>query len=79
MDNDEQDRPTQSAPRLGGPVRRIYTEDAEWVVRQWSSVYDRRRPDLVFESDRAVRRVRDYPANWMELSDEELLAVSLGR
>ena len=39
--------------------------------------FDRRSGNsLIFASDFAVRRVRNYPANWMELSDEELLALS---
>lgn len=39
--------------------------------------YDRRRgPSLVFFSEGAVRRVRDYPADWIELSDEDLIALS---
>jgi hypothetical protein len=31
---------------------------------------------LVFASDDAVRRVRRYPPNWSELSEDELLALS---
>jgi hypothetical protein len=31
---------------------------------------------LVFASDYAVRRVRRYPPNWLELSDDELLSLS---
>jgi hypothetical protein len=39
--------------------------------------YDRRRGlSLIFASDAAVRRVREYPANWATLSDDELLALS---
>jgi hypothetical protein len=39
--------------------------------------YDRRRGlSLIFASDAAVRRVREYPANWFALSDEELSALS---
>src|SRR6478672_2954811 len=35
--------------------------------------YDRRRGlSLIFASDSAVRRVREYPTNWFSLSDEEL-------
>jgi hypothetical protein len=41
--------------------------------------YDRRRGvSLIFASDFAVRRVRDFPADWHALSDEELLALSWG-
>ena len=41
--------------------------------------YDRRRgPSLIFASDFAVRRVRDFPADWHTLSDVDLLALSWG-
>jgi hypothetical protein len=33
-------------------------------------------PSLVFESDAAIRRVRDFPADWRALSDAELEALS---
>lgn len=46
-------------------------------VRHWS--YDRRASSsLVFTGDDAMRRVRNYPANWIELSDDELIALSFG-
>jgi hypothetical protein len=39
--------------------------------------YDRRSTtSLVFESDNFIRRVRDFPADWRKLSDDELLALS---
>jgi len=31
---------------------------------------------LIFESDAAVRRVRDFPAEWRTLTDAELEALS---
>jgi hypothetical protein len=41
--------------------------------------YDRRRgASLIFASDFAVRRVRNFPADWHTLSDDELLALSWG-
>lgn len=41
--------------------------------------YDRRRGlSLIFASDAAVRRVRDFPPDWHSLDDEELLALSWG-
>lgn len=36
-------------------------------------------PALIFESDHVARRVRDYPTNWRELSDEQLYALSWSR
>lgn len=34
---------------------------------------------LLFASDYSVRRVRNYPAGWFELSSGDLVTVSLGR
>jgi hypothetical protein len=36
-------------------------------------------PALVFEYDKVARRVRDYPANWREMTDQELSALSRSR
>ena len=39
--------------------------------------YDRRSgASLIFASETAVRRVRDFPANWRTLSDEQLAELS---
>ena len=47
------------------------------VFEQAISAYDRRRgASLIFSSDAAVRRVRDYPADWHALSDAELSTLS---
>lgn len=52
-----------------------------WTVQeiaQWG--YDRRRMrSLIFENSDAMRRIRTYPPNWMELTDEELWEVARGR
>ena len=41
------------------------------------SEYDRRSGrSLIFSSELAVRRVRDYPGDWFSLSDSELAALS---
>jgi hypothetical protein len=56
------------------------TSGVSWLVqeiRDWG--YDRRASSsLVFTSDDVMRRVRHYPANWITLSDAELLVLSLG-
>jgi len=49
-----------------------------WRVRLVDS-FDRRRPDLLFESDSVIRRVRAYPEDWQSLSDAELLELSWSR
>jgi hypothetical protein len=39
--------------------------------------FDRRGgTHLVFDAETLMRRVRDFPANWQELSDAELLELS---
>ena len=62
------------------PLERCFldAEGARWrVFEQSFTDYDRRRGrSLIFASEAAVRRVRDFPANWRELSDEELAALS---
>jgi hypothetical protein len=48
-----------------------------WCVYELPpQMYDRRRgPSLVFQQEGAVRRVRDYPADWRALDDGSLLAL----
>lgn len=62
------------------PADRIFVDvdGMRWRVSEKSfSAYDRRRgTSLIFSSDAAVRRVREFPAAWRELSDAELVALS---
>lgn len=53
-------------------------DGSRWrVYEQPFSDYDRRTGmSLIFASEAAVRRVRDFPADWTTLSDDELLALS---
>jgi hypothetical protein len=53
-------------------------EGTRWRVYEKAfGDYDRRSGmSLIFASEAAVRRVRDFPPEWMQLSDEELLALS---
>ncbi|HEY2377340.1 MAG TPA: hypothetical protein VGH98_15290 [Gemmatimonadaceae bacterium] len=60
--------------------RRFVIGDEEW------SVYEDARleaphfgPALVFQTAGSARRVRTYPANWRELPDEQLYALSWSR
>ena len=59
---------------------RSFTDDLgqDWLVsEQPFSEYDRRRGfSLIFASELAVRRVREYPSDWFTLSDSELAALS---
>ena len=60
-----------------------FTDSAgiSWHVREVSRVSTdlRETTTLVFESNMMFRRVRDYPANWRELSDRELEELSWHR
>ena len=53
-------------------------EGSHWrVFEQAFAEYDRRSGlSLIFASDAAVRRVRDFPADWFDLPDDELLTLS---
>ena len=59
---------------------RSFTDDLgqTWLVSERRfSEYDRRRgSSLIFSSELAVRRVRDYPSDWFSLSDGDLAALS---
>lgn len=59
---------------------RSFTDDLgqTWLVTERSySEYDRRSgSSLIFSSELAVRRVRNYPSEWFTLSDSELAALS---
>ena len=69
--------PSLELRELQRTARRVPSEGALWLVYELASSYDRRHaPCLIFESDNIVRRVRNFPANWRELSDDDLLALS---
>ena len=78
-----------SDPTDGGPLApvtsaaasvRVFVDDdgTRWQVSERPFAdYDRRRGlSLIFASDSAVRRVREYPRHWSTLSDTELIALS---
>lgn len=65
-------------------VRILVTGDGRhWVVREMPSSSAERRGSgpgsLLFISERAIRRVRDYPTDWFDRSDDDLIAVSMHR
>jgi hypothetical protein len=73
------DRIDSSAEHEAPALRAFLDVDGtHWrVYEQAFGDYDRRSGmSLIFASEAAVRRVRDFPSDWMELSDEELLALS---
>ena len=64
-----------------GPERRLDIDGETWrVYERPANHFDRRQaPSLVFESRSAIRRVRDYPADWFRLDDRALAALSWHR
>lgn len=74
-------RPQSARARGLASARVVQTDDAQWRVYEMESgPYDRRSGrSLIFESDGVLRRVRDYPVEWRELSDAELMEVSWRR
>ena len=59
-------------------ARRVVVDGELWLVYELPPMlFDRRStPSLVFESEAIFRRVRNFPAAWRELSDNELFDVS---
>ena len=70
----------ESATENEAPRSRSFVDadGMHWLVHELPfSEYDRRSGmSLIFSNDAAVRRVRDYPAQWFDLTDEELAALS---
>lgn len=65
----------EDVARARKDARILFVEGERWIVYEVVSAYDRRGASLVFESENVVRRVRDYPANWRELPNAELLLM----
>lgn len=59
-------------------ARLLHANGVQWLVYELRPLpLDRRgSSSLVFESDDTIRRVRNFPMNWRELSDEALMALS---
>jgi len=59
-------------------IRRIYADGIEWEIYEQDTT---RTPgathssSLIFSSQDLVRRLWQYPANWRQLSDHELLEL----
>ena len=76
-------RKSPERPVRSDEGRRTFTDDEGvfWDVREVKSPdYDRRiSGSLLFESIHAVRRVRNYPADWHSLSEPALMELSRQR
>jgi hypothetical protein len=75
---ESQRTPTTSGKAIGQVRVFVDDEGNRWrVSEQPFSEYDRRRGlSLIFSSESAVRRVRDYPRDWAALPDAELVRLS---
>jgi len=75
--------------RSSGPAREVLarvrvvaaTDGRQWVVKEVPSSQPDGGdgPSLLFSSNNVIRRVRDFPPDWFDWSDEELFAVSQRR
>ncbi len=63
-----------SIPAIG-PERSLVIDKRVWEVRELIDPISL-SPTLVFLGTSAARRVRTYPANWRDLPDDELYALS---
>jgi len=70
-----------SSVRSGSRVVLDPATGTQWVVVEIKDApYDRRGgKSLVFSTDGVMRRIRDYPGDWLTLSDEELVRLSSHR
>jgi hypothetical protein len=73
----EGQRAQQPVEHIG--TRRVQGHDGRWwtVEELRESGYDRRAAtSLVFWTDEVMRRLRQFPAEWQNLSDADLLALA---
>lgn len=72
-------RSTRNAEQSALHSRRFYADGEIWSVREVPApAFDRRGgTHLIFEGFEVMRRVRQFPADWISLSDDELYALSL--
>ena len=66
-----------SQVRLRPGARSFRSGSVTWSV--YEDAHPHAGKSLIFESDRIARRVRNYPANWHDLTDEQLAMLSLSR
>lgn len=68
---------TAQPPRVA-KTREFQADGRRWLVRESTYSTDRRSgPCLIFDAETVIRRVRQFPADWHLLSDDELYALSL--
>ncbi len=70
-----------SASRSNGPPRTFRAPDGvAWTIREHAVDHGAGgAPCLIFECEGVIRRVRNFPPNWRELSDDALHDLSWSR
>lgn len=61
------------------PVHFVAPDYTNWTVHEISDPHTTTGRSLIFVSPGGFRRVRDYPAEWRDLSASDLWALSWGR
>lgn len=64
-------------PRTYHAQRRFEFLGEAWGV--WEDLRGHHDSSLIFENSKVARRVHEYPANWRDLSDEDLYRLSWSR
>ena len=60
--------------------RVIVVDGGRWTVAEHPGCFGGvHEPSLLFSSEGFMRRVKNYPAHWYELSPRELLQISWNR
>jgi hypothetical protein len=78
VDRDQRDGKT--IPPHETRTRVIEGDGMRWKVREdpWPTADRRGGTCLIFECDSIIRRVRNVPPMWFDLSDIDLYSLSLG-
>jgi hypothetical protein len=71
----ETDLPDRGRLPIVGRERSLAIDGHGWTVREVIDPTTQGKA-LIFSSDRVARRVRNYPANWRDLDDPDLYALS---
>jgi len=63
--------------RCSAVVRNVFHQGCTWTICERPIPYGEPHGNaLVFMSDHAARRVKRYPSNWFELTDDALAQLS---
>jgi hypothetical protein len=65
----------RTVSRTIGTEHSFVVQDQVWTVSEFGDPISSQRV-LIFEGPGIGRKVREYPANWRQLSDDELYALS---